>query len=429
MVTAPPISAVGERTVRRISMRLLPYLFVLYVIAYLDRVNVGFAGLEMSRDLGFSDRVFSLGAGIFFIGYFLLEIPGAIIVERWSARRWIARILVTWGCVTIGMGFVHTSGQFYLVRLLLGAAEAGFFPGIVVYLTHWFRYEDRAHAGALFMAAIPIANIIGSPLAGWILGAHWLNTQGWRWLFLVEGVPAVIFGIVTLFYLTDWPSEAKWLPDDEKKWIAQELQREKEAKSAARPSHSIGEALRHREIILLALIYFFALIGIYGFNIWFPTIIKRATGLPNFTVSLLAALPYVGGLAAMLWNGWHSDRTKERRWHTAGWLFVGGICLGLAIALQDHLLLSFLAMIVVGACTTAFMPSFWALPTAILSESAAAASIGFVNSFGNIGGFTGPFVIGYLSTATHSFVPGLAVVLVAMLLSGALVFRLRIHHS
>jgi MFS transporter, ACS family, tartrate transporter len=177
------------------------------------------------------------------------------------------------------------------------------------------------------------------------------------------------------------------------------------------------------------LIYFFALIGIYGFNIWFPTIVKRATGLPNFTVSLLAALPYVAGLGAMLWNGWHSDRTKERRWHTAGWLFGGGICLGLAIALQNYLLLSFLAMIVVGACTTAFMPSFWALPTAILSESAAAASIGFVNSFGNIGGFMGPFVIGYLSTATHSFIPGLAVVLVAMLLSGALVFRLRIQHS
>jgi ACS family tartrate transporter-like MFS transporter len=410
-------------------MRLLPYLFVLYIIAYLDRVNVGFAGLEMSRDLGFSDKIFSLGAGIFFIGYFLLEIPGAIIVERWSARRWIARILVTWGIVTIGMGFVHTSGQFYLVRLLLGAAEAGFFPGIVVYLTHWFRYEDRAHASALFMAAIPLANIIGSPLAGWILGANWLNMQGWRWLFVIEGIPAVIFGVATLFYLTDWPGQAKWLASDEKEWITQELRREKEAKSAVRPAHSIGEALRHREVILLALIYFFALIGIYGFNIWFPTIIKRATGLPNFTVSLLAALPYVAGFVAMLWNGWHSDRTKERRWHTSGWLFVGGICLGLAIALQNHLLLSFLAMIVVGACTTAFMPSFWALPTAILSESAAAASIGFINSFGNIGGFTGPFVIGYLSTATNSFIPGLAVVLVAMLLSGLVVFRLRIYHS
>ena len=333
---------------------------------------------------------------------------------------------MTWGLVTICMGFVHTAGQFYFVRLLLGAAEAGFFPGIVVYLTHWFRYEDRAHAGALFMAAIPISNILGSPLAGWILGAHWMGLQGWRWLFVVEGVPAVIFGVATLFCLTDWPSQAKWLAADEKEWITQELKRENEAKSRVH-SHSIGEALRHREVILLALIYFLALIGIYGFNIWFPTIVKRATGLPNFTVALLSALPYVAGAIAMLWNGWHSDRTKERRWHTAFPLFVGGAFLGLAIALQNHLLLGFLAMIVVGACTTAFMPSFWALPTAILSESAAAASIGFINSVGNLGGFTGPFAIGYLSTLTHSFAPGLAVVLIAMILSGAIVLRL--HHT
>jgi len=409
-------------------MRLLPYLFILYVIAFLDRVNVGFAGLEMSRDLGFSDRIFSIGAGIFFVGYFLLEIPGAIIVERWSARKWIARILVTWGIVTICMALVHTHGQFFVVRLLLGAAEAGFFPGIVVYLTHWFRYEDRAHAGALFMCAIPISNIIGSPLAGWILGAQWLGLEGWRWLFVVEGVPAVIFGIATIFLLTDWPSEAKWLADDEKQWITGELQREKEIKSRVH-SHSITEALRHRDVILLAAIYFLALIGIYGFNIWFPTIVKRATGLPNLTVSLLAALPYAAGFIAMLANGWSSDRTGERRWHTALPLFVGGVCLGLAIALQNYLLPAFLAMVIVGACTTAFMPSFWALPTAILSESAAAASIGFINSLGGLGGFIGPFAIGYLSTLTHSFVPGLMVLLAAMILSGAIVFALSTHHS
>ncbi len=406
-------------------MRLLPYLFLLYIIAFLDRVNVGFAGLEMSRDLGFSDRVFSVGAGIFFVGYFLLEIPGAILVERWSARKWIARILITWGLVTVGMGFVHTRGQFYAVRLLLGAAEAGFFPGIVVYLTHWFRYEDRARAGALFMSAIPISNIIGSPLAGWILGAHWLGAPGWRWLFVVEGVPAVVFGVATLFFLTDWPGQATWLGEEEKQWITQELKREREQKSRVH-SHSIREALRHRDVILLAAIYFLALIGIYGFNIWFPTIVKRATGLPNLTVALLSALPYAAGAAAMLINGWHSDRTGERRWHTALPLFLGGACLALAIGLQGELLAAFLAMIVAGACTTAFMPSFWALPTAILSESAAAASIGFINSIGNLGGFTGPFAIGYLSTATQSFVPGLVVVLGAMMASGAIVFALRV---
>jgi MFS transporter, ACS family, tartrate transporter len=423
--TAAPIAA---QTVRRISFRLIPYLFLLYIIAFLDRVNVGFAGLEMSRDLAFSDRVFSVGAGIFFVGYFLLEIPGAIIVERWSARKWIARILVTWGIVTIGMGFVHTPRQFYTVRLLLGAAEAGFFPGIVVYLTHWFRYEDRAHAGALFMAAIPISNIVGSPLAGWILGANWLGLTGWRWLFIIEGIPAMIFGVTTFFLLPDWPSEAKWLAPEEKEWITEELKREKETKSRVH-SHSIAEALRHRQVILLAAVYFLALIGIYGFNIWFPTIVKRATGLPNLTVALLAALPYVAGVVAMLWTGWHSDRTGERRWHTALPLFLGGAFLGFAIAMQAHLLVGFLAMIVVGACTTAFMPSFWALPTAILSESAAAASIGLINSVGNLGGFTGPFAIGYLSDRTHSFAPGLAVVLAAMILSGVIVLRLRIQRA
>jgi MFS transporter, ACS family, tartrate transporter len=424
---AVPLSDLGQRTIRRISGRLLPYLFILYIVSFLDRVNVSYAGLEMTQDLGFSDRIFGLGAGVFFIGYFLLEIPGAILVERWSARKWIARILISWGLITICMAFIHTSRQFYIVRFLLGAAEAGFFPGIVVYLTHWFRYEERAHAGALFMAAIPISNIVGSPLAGWILGAHWLGMTGWRWLFVVEGVPAVLFGIATIFYLTDWPREAGWLAPDQRDWIAQELRREKEAKAKLH-SHSIREALRHREVILLAAVYFLALIGIYGFTIWFPTIVKRATGLPNLAVALLSALPYVAGVIAMLWTGWHSDRTGERRWHTASPLFLGGIFLGLAIAAQNHLLIGFLAMIVVGACTTAFMPSFWALPTAILSESAAAASIGFINSVGNLGGFAGPYAIGYLRTQTNSFGPGLAVVLLAMLLSGAIVLRLRIHH-
>src|SRR5580692_4100012 len=207
---------VAQRATRRIARRLLPFLFVLYVIAFLDRVNVGYAGLEMSRDLHFSDRVFGLGAGIFSIGYFLFEIPGALIVERWSARRWIARILISWGLVTILVAMIRTPGQFYGARFFLGAAEAGFFPGILVYLTHWFRHEDRARAGALFMSAIPIANVLGSPLAGWLLGVHWFGIPGWRWLFILEGVPAVLLGIVTLIYLTDWPRQAKWLPAEER---------------------------------------------------------------------------------------------------------------------------------------------------------------------------------------------------------------------
>jgi len=419
---------VGQRATRRISRRLLPFLFVLYVIAFLDRVNVGYAGLEMSRDLGFSDRVFGLGAGIFSIGYFLFEIPGALIVERWSARKWIARILVTWGFVTILMAAVHTPHQFYLARFLLGVAEAGFFPGIVVYLTHWFRYEDRAKAGAIFMAAIPMSNILGSPLAGWILSQHWAGVSSWRWLFIAEGIPAILFGFLTLAYLTDWPRQAQWLAADERAWIDTELQREKAAKSKLR-EWTTRQAMCSRQVILLTLVYFFAIIGIYGFVIWFPTIVQRATNLPNMAVTLLSALPYVAGLVAMLWNGWHSDRTNERRWHTAFPLFLGAGCLGVAIRLSANLPLAFLCMVIVGACTTAFMPSFWALPTAILSESAAAASIGLINSVANLGGFAGPFFIGYLRTVTNSFTPGLIFLLVCMIVSGMLALLLRVRHT
>src|SRR5215470_532340 len=215
---------VDRDTVRKIGVRLLPFLFLLYVIAFLDRVNVSFAGLEMSRDLSFSDRVFGLGAGIFFVGYVVFEIPGALLVERWSARKVLARILVTWGLVTVLVALVRTPRQFYAARFLLGAAEAGFFPGVLVYLTHWFRYQDRAKATALFMVAIPVANVVGSPLAGAILGVHWGGWPGWRWMFIVEGIPAVIFGIVTLIVLPDWPTEAKWLARQEREWIAKELE-------------------------------------------------------------------------------------------------------------------------------------------------------------------------------------------------------------
>jgi MFS transporter, ACS family, tartrate transporter len=419
------LPGVGQRATRRIARRLLPFVFVLYVIAFLDRVNIGYAGLEMSRDLQFTDSIFGFGAGIFSIGYFLFEIPGALIVERWSARKWIARILVTWGLVTILMAAVRTPHQFYLARFLLGVAEAGFFPGIVVYLTHWFRYEDRAKAGAIFMAAIPMSSIIGSPLAGWILSQHWAGIASWRWLFVVEGFPAVLFGILTLTYLTDWPPQAHWLSADERAWIDDELKREKAAKSRLR-AWTVWQAMRSRQVILLTLVYFFAIIGIYGFVIWFPTIVQRATNLPNMAVTLLSALPYVAGLAAMIWNGWHSDRTAERRWHTAFPLFLGAGCLSVAIYSSAHLPLAFLCMVIVGACTTAFMPSFWALPTAILAESAAAASIGLINSVANLGGFAGPFFIGYLRTKTNSFTPGLVLLLICMVVSGLLALLLRV---
>jgi ACS family tartrate transporter-like MFS transporter len=421
----PTLSDVGRHARRRIARRLLPFLFILYFIAYLDRVNVGFAGLEMSRSLGFTDRVFGLGAGIFFAGYFLFEIPGALIVERWSARRWIARILITWGMVTILVSMIRTPGQFYGARFFLGAAEAGFFPGILVYLTHWFRHEDRARAGALFMSAIPISNVLGSPLAGWLLGVHWFGIPGWRWLFILEGIPAVLLGLITLFYLTDWPREAKWLPQEEREWIAAELQREKDAKLAT-GSWTVRQALGQRDVMLLALIYFLALIGLYGFNFWFPTILKRATGLPNLTVTLIAALPYLLGVFVMVWNGWDSDRTGERRWHTAAILGMCGVFMAVSVGLSANLWVGLTFLILSGACTTAFMPSFWSLPSAFLNESAAAASFGLINSVGGLGGFVGPYFVGFLRNLTGSFAFSMIFMVVALLFSAGLVLTLRV---
>src|SRR5215510_6633778 len=414
-----PLTA-AKATVRKIAVRLLPFLFLLYIVAFLDRVNVSFAGLDMTRDLNFSDRVFGLGAGIFFIGYVVFEIPGALLVERWSARKVIARILITWGIVTVLVAMVRTPGQFYAARFLLGAAEAGFFPGVLVYLTHWFRYEDRAKAAALFMAAIPVANVIGSPLAGAILNVHWAGWPGWRWLFVVEGIPAVFLGFVTVYFLPDWPEEANWLEAEERDWITEELARQKEAKLAV-GQISIGEALRMPRVILLTLIYFLSVTGIYGFAVWFPTILKRATGFSNFTVTLLAALPYAAGVVAMLLNGWHSDSSRERRWHTAMPLFVGAGCLGCALFFRGDLALAFALMVVAGACTTAFLPSFWPLPTEFLAESAAAASMGLINALGNLGGFLGPYAMGYLRSRTGSFAPGLMVLATSMAAAGLLV--------
>jgi MFS transporter, ACS family, tartrate transporter len=409
---------------RRIARRLLPFLWLLYVIAFLDRVNVAYAALDMTHDLGFSDRVFGLGAGIFFIGYVLPEIPGAILVERWSARRWIARIMISWGIITVLVGLVHTAHQFYTARFLLGAAEAGFFPGILVYLTHWFRHEDRAKAIAVFMTAIPLSNVFGSPLAGQILRVHWYGLPGWRWLLILEGIPAVIFGFIALFYLTDWPAQAAWLPKEECAWITAELDREKLRKTAIR-SYTILQALRQREVILLALVYFMGSTAIYGFIIWFPTILKRASGLSTATVTLLVALPYVAALIGMLVNGWHSDHTRERRWHTAWALFAGGTFLIFAIFFTGHLWIQLGFFILFSGFLQAYQPSFWALPSSFLAESAAAASIGLINCIGGLGGFVGPFIMGYLVTRTGSFSSGLIWLLVNCFLAGILVLRLR----
>ncbi len=389
VMTSHPEPEVARRARHRIARRLLPFLFLLYVIAFLDRMNVSAAALQMPNDLGFSEGVIGLGAGIFFLGYFLLEIPGALIVER---------------CV---------------VRFLVGAAEAGFLPGVIVYLTHWFRYQDRAKAVAFFYAANPLSYVIGSPLAGLLLGLSWLGLRGWRWLFIIEGIPAVVVGMITIWYLTDWPGQAHWLPADEKSWITSELQREKEAKNRRR-SYRVWEALRHRDVMLLTVCYFCAMTGSYGIAFWLPTILKRLSGKSDFKVTLLAALPYVAAFVTQQVNGWHSDRTQERRWHAAIPVFVCGLALGLAVVYRSNLTMSVGLFVLAGGSFYGFQPVFWAVPTLFLSESAAAASIGLINAVGNLGGFVGPMVIGYLANRTHSFSPGLLYLVASLFVSGSL---------
>jgi len=385
---------------------LIPYLFVLYVIAFLDRVNVGYAALQMTGDLGFSPEIFGFGAGIFFIGYFLFEVPGTLLVETWSARGWIARIMISWGVLASATGSIHNASQFYWVRFFLGVAEAGFFPGLLVYLSHWFRQADRAKTVALFMSAIPISNILGAPLSGWLLTVNWLGYAGWRWLFIIEGVPAVVFGMVTIFYLTDRPQQAKWLADDERLWIVNELAHERTA-TLAQGSASVWRAVCQRDVWLLAFAYFGMITCLYGFNFWLPTIVKQLSDQSNLLTVLITAIPYCAGLVAMLWMGWSSDRSSERRWHTAIPMMIAGIGLLCGALLQNQVVLAIALFCVAAIGIYGHLPGFWATTYGRFTGVTAAAVIALINSFGNLGGFVGPYVIGYLNGATHSFVGGI----------------------
>src|SRR5437870_3139855 len=306
----------GESARTRIAWRLLPFLFLLYVANYLDRTNIAYATLGMKGDLGLSDSVFGTASGIFFIGYFALQVPGALLVERWSARLLLGITLITWGALTALTGFVRTPFELYGARFLLGAAEAGFFPGVIVYLSHWFIKEDRAKAVARFMSAIPIGFIIGGPIAGMILGVDWLGISGWRWLFLFEGIPAVLLGIVTLFVLPDRPNEVRWLRPDERNWLTNRLAEERQAK--AHVEHlTIWQALRHPAVLLLTAGLFFTYTGGYAIWFWMPTILQRYTGWTVQHISWVGSIPFAAGLVGMLLLGWSSDRFRERPWHFA----------------------------------------------------------------------------------------------------------------
>ena len=311
-----PSESIAERTIRKIRRHILPLVFLLYVVAFLDRANVAYAKLTMSPELGFSEAVYGFGAGLFFVGYFLLEIPGALIVQRWGARRWIARILFTWGLCTALVGLVHTPKQFYSTRFLLGAAEAGFFPGIIVHLNQWFPSEYRAGALARFIVASPIALAIGGPVAGPILKLKWLGLSGWRWLFIIEGVPAVVLAVVTLFLMTDSPGQAGWLEPEEREWVCRALEDERRRKTAF-GTFPIRQAMRQRGVLLLALITFLANIGIQGFFLWVPTTVHKASGLPPYLAAIISGLSFVIAVVSVLFCSRSSDRTGERFLHTA----------------------------------------------------------------------------------------------------------------
>lgn len=410
----------ADHTRHLIAVRLIPFLFVLYIVNYLDRTSVAYAALGMSRDLGFSDRVLGLGSGIFFISYLALQIPGALLVERWSARRMISLTMIAWGSLTALTGLVHTPGQLYAARFLLGGAEAGFFPGVIVYLSHWFIQEDRAKATSNFMGAIPLSFVLGSPIAGWILGHAWLGLNGWRWLFFMEGVPAILLGAVAFFFLTDFPGEARWLAPQQRHWIEEKL---KEESSASAQAFTVRQALRSRTVLLMASLTLLSYLPLYCFVFWFPTMLKSLSGLSDMRVGLLGAVPYAAAFVAMQVNGWHSDKTQERRWHSAVPLFLGAAgCLGLISPLRSTLLTFFCFTMV--ALVVSYLPTFWAIPTEILSRTAAAVTVGLINTVGSVAGFAGPYAFGYLHTRTGTFSYGLGLMMAAALAGGMLILRI-----
>lgn len=403
----------------KVTWRLIPFLFLCYVVAYLDRVNVGFAKLQMLTDLKFSETVYGLGAGIFFIGYFLFEVPSNIILHRTGARVWIARIMVTWGIISSAMMLASTPGMFYLLRFLLGIAEAGFFPGIILYLTYWFPSARRARVVALFMTAIALSGVVGGPLSGWIMQsfAGVNGWAGWQWLFLLEGIPSILVGVVVYFYLDDSIAQAKWLSDAEKRLLTDNINRDE----GTRAEHTLMEVFSNGRVWLMASIYFCFIMGLYGISFWLPQLIKTAGVKDVLNVGLLTMIPYSLAAVAMVLTSRSSDRTGERRFHTAGAGFVGAVGLVLSGLFGGDVMLAMAALSVATMGILTSLPLFWTLPTSMLRGSAAAAGIALINSVGNLAGFVSPFMVGSIKDATGSTTAALYVLAASLVLGGVLV--------
>ncbi|CAM4373624.1 MFS transporter [Acinetobacter pragensis] len=409
---------IEKRTLRKITWRIVPFIMILYLIAYIDRVNIGFAAITMKEDLGFTASVLGFGAGIFFLGYFLFEVPSNIILHKVGARLWITRVMVTWGIIAGGMAFVESSTSFYAMRFLLGVAEAGFFPGIILYLSYWFPARNRAGVIALFMAAAPIATAIGSPISAALLEMHGImGLAGWQWMFLIEAIPAVILGVVVFFYMTDRPEKAVWLKPDEREWLVNTMQAE-DANKGGQQHHSILRGLANPRVLALALIYFGTSAGLYTLGIWAPQIIKEL-GVSSMTVGLLNAIPPIISVVAMILWSRHSDKTNERTWHVA--LACLTAALGLAIAASTGSMFGLIAALtIVNVGISCSKPPLWSMPTVFLSGAAAAAGIATINSIGNLGGFAGPAMIGWVKDQTGSFAGGLYFVAGLLILSTVL---------
>lgn len=396
-------SAADWTLYNRIANRLLPFLILLYVISFIDRINIGFAKLRMASDIGLSDAAYGFGAGIFFLAYCLCEVPSNLILARIGARIWIARIMVVWGLVSAAMVFVHSPLSFYLMRTLLGAAEAGFFPGVILYLTYWFPNRQRAQAVSLFLLGIALAGVLGGPLSGWIMHSFddYANLHGWQWLFLLEGLPAVLVGIATLFVLDDGPQRARWLAPKDRERVIETLARERAALNAQGHAHRLGDALRSSEVWRLSIINFTQIGGIYGLVFWLPQLVHDLGAKGLVQTGLISAVPFGFAAIGMMIVGRHSDNTGERRWHIAGPALIGSIGLVLSGTFATYPAISLAGLTLAAFGLISANAVLFALPGALLSGTAAAAGIGFISTIGNIGGYVFPFTIGWIREFTH----------------------------
>ncbi|MEJ8814577.1 MFS transporter [Variovorax ureilyticus] len=415
-----------KATVRKVTLRTIPFLFLLYIISYLDRANIGYAALQMNAELALSSEAFGFISGIFFVGYFMFEVPSNVMLNKYGARVWIARILISWGILAALSAFVQNATQLYILRFLLGVAEAGFFPGIIVYLTYWFRSKELATTVALFTAAIPVSYIIGAPLSTLIMDhIHWLGWSGWRWMLFLEGIPAVIFGVVCWLRLTDRPEQAKWLRPDEKEWLVAELERDRLSRKNVRHL-TVGQAMANGKVLYLSFIYFVYQCGSLGVGYWMPQIIKGFSDtLTHTQIGFIAMVPYiVATIAMVLWSR-SSDRRNERRLHSAIPLAVAAAALlGAGMTANPPAAIALISIALAGLY--AFKSPFWALPTLFLSRSTAAISIAVINSIGNLGGFVGPYAIGLIKGSGRSATAGLVFLSALLVISFLMTLFMRL---